>query len=227
MASISEILVQDDFGRIVSDLCVDTIENREPREYLEEYNGKRNRRTTSVGFREPKTVAVYSETEEELNTQTGKMEPKRLEDKTVPVAKIVTNIPKKIVRTAAAFLFGGDMTITADNTDDASLEDFKKIFVRKLKMKSVLMSFARKVLSETKAAIVFYPVNKVVNGKKVPELKAKILSLSRMITLLMSSIHILTMMMIWMLSFISSQPRLTTLPTSVSKYTPQTKLSQL
>ena len=26
MASISEILVQDDFGRIVSDLCVDTIE---------------------------------------------------------------------------------------------------------------------------------------------------------------------------------------------------------
>ena len=106
MPSISEILVQDDFGRIVSDLCVDTIENREPREYLEEYNGKRNRRTTSVGFREPKTVAVYSETEEELNPQTGKMEPKRLEDKTVPVAKIVTNIPKKIVRTAAAFLFG-------------------------------------------------------------------------------------------------------------------------
>ena len=64
MASISEILVQDDFGRIVSDLCVDTIENREPREYLEEYNGKRTRRTTSVGVREPKTVAVYSETEE-------------------------------------------------------------------------------------------------------------------------------------------------------------------
>ena len=67
-----------------------------------------------VGFSRFKTVAVYSETEEELNTQTGKMEPKRLEDKTVPVTKIVTNIPKKIVRTAAAFLFGGDMTITAD-----------------------------------------------------------------------------------------------------------------
>ena len=52
MQSISEILVQDDYGRVVSDLCVDTIENREPREYVEEYNGKRNRRTTSVGFRE-------------------------------------------------------------------------------------------------------------------------------------------------------------------------------
>ncbi|MBL3960821.1 phage portal protein, partial [Bacteroides thetaiotaomicron] len=37
----------------------------------------------------------------------------------------------------------------------------------------------RKVLSETKAAIVFYPVNKVVDGKKIPELKAKILSLPK------------------------------------------------
>lgn len=179
MSIISEILAQEDFGKIVNDLCVDTIEDREPREYLEEYNGKRRRRATSVGFREPKKIAVYSETEFNTDPETGERTPKRLEDKTVPVAKIVTNIPKKIVRTAAAFLFGGDMTVTADNTDDGSLEEFKKVFVRKLKMKSVFMSFARKVLSETKAAIVFYPVNKVVNGKKVPEFKAKILSLPK------------------------------------------------
>lgn len=179
MATISEILVQYDFGKIVSDLCVDTIEDRESREYLEEYDGERKRRHTSVGFREPKKIEVYSDTEIELDTVTGEMKPKKLEDKIVPVAKIVTNIPKKIVRTAAAFLFGGDMTITADNTDDASLEDFKRVFVRKLKMKSVLMSFTRKVLSETKAAIVFYPVNKIVDGKKVPELKVKVLSLPK------------------------------------------------
>ncbi|RHR75552.1 phage portal protein [Bacteroides sp. AF16-49] len=179
MPAISEILAQDDFGRIVNDLCIDTIEDREPREYLEEYNGGRRRRSTSVGFREPKKIAVYSETEFDTDPETGERIPKRLEDKTVQVAKIITNIPKKIVRTAAAFLFGGDMTITADNTDDDSLEEFKKVFVRKLKMKSVLMSFARKVLSETKAAIVFYPVNKIVDGKKVPELKAKILSLPK------------------------------------------------
>nr|DAJ17268.1 MAG TPA: portal protein [Siphoviridae sp. ct8TV20] len=179
MPKISEILIQDDFGRIVNDLCVDTIESRNPREYLKEYNGERKRRHTSVGLREPKKIAVYSDTEFDTDSETGERTPKRLEDKTVPVAKIITNIPKKIVRTAAAFLFGGDMTVTADNTDDDSLEEFKKVFVRKLKMKSVFMSFARKVLSETKAAIVFYPVNKIINGKKVPELKAKILSLPK------------------------------------------------
>lgn len=54
MPGISEILSNDDFSRIVSDLCVDTIEDRDPKEYLEEYNGGRHRRKTSVGFREPK-----------------------------------------------------------------------------------------------------------------------------------------------------------------------------
>lgn len=178
MPGIEEILQQDDFGRIVSDLCVDTVENRDSREYLEEYNGSRKRRKTSVGFREPKKIAVYSETETEVD-EDGEIVPKRLEDKTVSVAKIVTNIPKKIVRTAAAFLFGGEMTISADNSDDESLPEFKKVFARKLKMKSILMSFARKVLSETKAAIVFYPVTKTVDGKKVAELKVKILSLPK------------------------------------------------
>lgn len=176
MPAIAEILNNTDFDRVVSDLCVDTIEDREPREYLEEFNGGRRRRPTSVGFREPKRVAVYSETEVEIDSLTGEEKPKRLEDKPIPVAKIITNIPKKIVRTAAAFLFGGDMTVSADNTDDDSLEEFKKIFVRKLKMKSVLMKFARVVLSETKGAIIFYPVNKLVEGKKTPELKVKILS---------------------------------------------------
>lgn len=186
MPGISEILSNDDFSRIVSDLCVDTIEDRDPKEYLEEYNGERRRRKTSVGFREPKKVAVYSDKEFEIDPNTGEEKPKRLEDKTVPVAKIVTNIPKKIVRTAAAFLFGGDMTVSADNMDDDSLQDFKQVFVRRLKMKSVFMRFARIVLSETKGAIVFYPVTKSnIKGtdkdgnpifKKEVVLKAKILS---------------------------------------------------
>ena len=95
-------------------------------------------------------MAVYSDTEFETDPNTGEEKAKRLEDKIVPVAKIVTNIPKKIVRTAAAFLFGGDMIVSADNMDDDSLQDFKQVFVRKLKMKSVFMRFARIVLSETK-----------------------------------------------------------------------------
>ena len=70
--------------------------------------------------------------------------------------------------------------------DDDSLQDFKQVFVRKLKMKSVFMRFARIVLSETKGAIVFYPVTKSnIKGtdkdgnpvfKKEVVLKAKILS---------------------------------------------------
>lgn len=186
MPGIDEILNQDDFGKIVSDLCIDTMEDRDPRAYMEEYNGERYRRATSVGYREPKKVAVYSETEFEIDKETGEKKPKRLEDKIVPVAKLVTNIPKKIVRTAAAFLFGGDMTISADNTDDDSLDIFKGVFVRKLKMKSILMKFARIVLSETKGAIIFYPVvkgkatgydskgNPII--KKESELKVKLLS---------------------------------------------------
>lgn len=184
MPGISEILAQEDFGKIVSDLCVDTIGDRDPREYMEEYNGDRTRRPTSVGRRENKKIAVYSDTEVEID-ENGKETPKQLEDKTVFVAKLVTNIPKKIVRTAAAFLFGGEMKITADNTDDNSLEEFNKVFVRKLKMKSILMKFARVVLSETKGAIIFYPVVKekaigevdgVITTEKKAELKVKLLS---------------------------------------------------
>lgn len=52
MPSISEILANEDFGHVVSSLCVDTIENREVREYYNEYHGERHRRKTSVGWRE-------------------------------------------------------------------------------------------------------------------------------------------------------------------------------
>lgn len=175
MAKIEEILANEDFGSIVGNLCVDTIDRRETREYMDEYNGSRNRRTTSVGFREPKKVAVYSDTEVETDPDTNEESPKRLEDKTIQVAKIVTNIPKKIVRTAAAFLFGGKMTLSADDTNDG-FNEFKKVYERKLKMQSVLRRFARIVLSETKGAIIFYPVVTTQNEKKISTLKVKMLS---------------------------------------------------
>ena len=50
MPGISEILSNDDFSRIVSDLCVDTIEDRDPKEYLEEYNGERRLRHNHRGM---------------------------------------------------------------------------------------------------------------------------------------------------------------------------------
>lgn len=51
MPDIKDILKNEDFGSIVGDLCVDTRENRNPREYMEEYNGDRTRRKESVGYR--------------------------------------------------------------------------------------------------------------------------------------------------------------------------------
>ena len=174
MPSISEILTNEDFGQVVSTLCVDTIEYREPREYYNEYHGERRRRKTSVGWREPKRLAVYSET---LKDKNG--EPLRLEDKIVDVARIVTNFPKKEVRTSVAFLFGGQMTITGTDQNDG-FQEFKRVWERRLKMQSVLKSFARRVLSESKAALVFYPyTSKGLDGKLITELKVKTLSVPR------------------------------------------------
>ena len=174
MPSISEILANEDFGQVVSTLCVDTIEYREPREYYREYHGERRRRKTSVGWREPKRLEVYSDT---LVDKNG--EPVRLPDKIVDVARIVTNFPKKEVRTSVAFLFGGQMTITGADQNDG-FQEFKRVWERRLKMQSVLKSFARKVLSESKAALVFYPyTSKGLDGKLITELKVKTLSVPR------------------------------------------------
>lgn len=174
MLSINEILANDDFGQVVSSLCVDTIEYRDTREYYNEYHGERRRRKTSVGWREPKRLAVYSDT-----LLDDKGNPLRLEDKIVDVARIVTNFPKKEVRTSTAFMFGGKMTITGTEQNDG-FQEFKRVWERKLKMQSVLKSFARKVLSESKAALVFYPyISKGLDGKLVTELKVKTLSVPR------------------------------------------------
>lgn len=172
MADLKDILANEDFGKVVNDLCVDTRENRDTRDYMDEYNGVRLRRPESVEWREPKKVAVYSDTEEELDPITGEMKPKRLEDKIVHVAKVITNLPKKIVRTSVAFMFGGSMSLTAENPNDG-FNEFKKIYIRKLKMQSVLKEFTRKVLSETKAAMIFYPVS---DSQGKSQLKVKILS---------------------------------------------------
>ena len=174
MPTIDEILSNDDFGQVIGTLCVDVIENREPREYYNEFHGERRRRKTSVGWREPKRLAVYSET---LKDKHG--DPLRLEDKIVDVARIVTNFPKREVRTSVAFLFGGEMTVTATDPNEGFLE-FKRVWERRLRMGSVLKTFARKVLSESKAALVFYPyASRGLDGKVVTELRVKILSVPR------------------------------------------------
>lgn len=172
MPDISTILELKDFNQVASILCVDTKKDREPKVYLDEYNGKRTRREDSVGNREDKHIDVYSETETEIDKD-GNEVPKKIGHDTVSVAKIHTNYPKKIVRTAANFLFGGDMSITFDETNDAT-EYFKNLWEKKLRMKSVLKKFARTVMVETKSALLFYPRTK---KDGISEIRVKILSI--------------------------------------------------
>ena len=170
MPDIYSILENDNFNAVVDELCTDIIEGRTPREYLEEYEGERKRRTTSVGWREPKKLEIFSET---LKDTDGN--PLKIEDKTVDVARIVTNFPKKLVRASVAFMIGGNMSVNADDPNDG-YEEFKQVWERKLKMHATLKQFARTVLSETKAAILFFPIISVHwSGQNTVTLKAKLL----------------------------------------------------
>lgn len=122
MPPIYSILENENFGQIVNDLSVDTIEGRNPAEYKEEYDGDRRRRKASVGWREPKRLEVYSDT---LLDSKGR--PVRLDDKTIDVARIISNFPRKLVRTDTAMMFGGRMNISADVQDDG-FNEFKRVW---------------------------------------------------------------------------------------------------
>lgn len=164
MPTITEILKETDLKKVVDKLCVDTIEDRKPEDYLKEYKNERLRRATSVGKREDKKVPIFSETEVDENG-----DPKKIGDKSIPVAKIATNTPKRIVRTAVAFMVGGEMKLTATDENDG-FNEFKRLFSDKLRMHSVIKEFIKTVLIETKAAILFYPV-KTEDGTTTIRLK--------------------------------------------------------
>ena len=165
---------KDNITQLINDLSADASKARNAIEYKAEYDGERTRRRTSVGMREDKRLKVYSDT---LKDKNG--DPARLEDKIVHVAKIVTNFPRKLVRTDAAMMFGGTMNVSADNQDDGLVE-FKRVWERVLGMQDVLISFSKKVLSETRAAIIFYPTQfEHWSGKTSTEINCKILSLPK------------------------------------------------
>lgn len=168
--TIDEILQLPDFKNAVDILTKENKErNRE--EYVEEYKGKRNRRSMGVDNREDKSIDVYSETEID-----EKGNPKKIGTKPVLVARVKTNIPKRIVRIAAAFLFGGQMNVNFVDENEAAAF-FEEVFDKSLKMKSVLNKFARVVMSETKSALVFYPRPSEHDGEKRIDIKVKILTL--------------------------------------------------
>ena len=172
--TIDEILALSDFKKAVDILTKDTGE-RDREAYRNEYKGKRDRRPESVDKREDKYVDVYSETETEIDKD-GNEVPKKIGSNPIKVAKAHTNTPKRIVRIAAAFLFGGEMYISfAEDSEGSQL--FKDNFEEKLKMKSVFNQFARTVKIETKSAMIFYPRPSVDDdGKQILEVKVKVLS---------------------------------------------------
>lgn len=157
MPSFADIytLYSSDFQKVV-DQFKDENEDRETSEYIDEYKGERSRRSTSVGKRENKII--------------GEGDSK----KSVEVARLVFQFPKKIVRTAVGFLFGGEMNVTGSNQDEG-LNEFKRRWGKELKMHGVIKEFARTVMVETKAAILFYPVQK--EGDKESKLRTKLLNL--------------------------------------------------
>ena len=169
--TINEILALPDFKQAVEILTKDSKSDRDRQAYVDEYKGKRDHRDKSVDKREGKFVDVYSETLVDKNNN-----PVKIGTKYVDVARVKTNTPKRIVRIAAAFLFGGNMNITFANENDAA-SYFEEVFAESLKMKSVLNKFARTVMSETKSALVFYPRPSEVDGENKIVIKVKILSL--------------------------------------------------
>jgi len=147
MPSIKEILAEhsENPQKLLQVLCVDTNDERSQEEYLEEYKGERTRRLKSVGMRENKTYKVTNDD----GVPTG-------EEKTLYVAKLIFPFPKKIIRTAVHFLFGGKMSVSSDENNDA-IEEFTKVWVKDLKMQTILKGLARTCMTETKAAVLFYP----------------------------------------------------------------------
>lgn len=159
------------FADQVAKLCVDTISERDPKSYREEYNGKRERRDGSVGNRKDKPISLFSETEKDKEGN-----PVKIGNDYIPVSRVKTNAPKRIVRTAAAFLFGGEMNVELPESNEAT-EYFKEQWTDRLKMKSVLAEFARTVMVETKSALLFYPrITKDDTGADVKSIGVMVLN---------------------------------------------------
>lgn len=124
--------------------------------YVKEYRGDRKVRKLQVGHRE--------------NYQNNL--------KTIEAERLVVNLQKKIVETAASFLLSEPVSITANDPDN---EDGQRILqvIRKNRLNNKLLEFAKVVMSETMAVFIFSEVgdDKEIkarmytsdNGKYTPE----------------------------------------------------------
>lgn len=158
----------ENIAKLIELLSKDTREDRNTTEYIEEYEGERTRRSKSVGKRENKTVDVYTE-----NAATGEVT--KSGSKTVITTKISLPFPRKIVRARTHFMFGGQMTVSSNESGEG-VNIFKDIWDDSLKMQNVLKKLSRTCMVETKAAAIFFPAPTIIDGKQAVKLRCQVLN---------------------------------------------------
>jgi len=123
----------------IKDEVIKFLENnsRNVMPYVKEYKGDRKVRTLQVGHRENYRNNL----------------------KTVEAERLIINLQKKIVESAASFLLAEPVSITANDPDN---EDGAKILktLKKNRINSKLLEFAKVVMSETMAVFIFSEVGK-------------------------------------------------------------------
>lgn len=145
-------LIGSDFQKALDVLNLNKI--AEIGDYKKEYKGDRKIRESQVGKRQDKDVGEGDNA------------------KTVEVARIPINFQKKIVRSAAAFLFGSPVEISDENAD--ALKLVMDIW-DKNRLDNQLKKFCEMVKSETEGVFIFNTEDGLDNeGKKVLLLKIRL-----------------------------------------------------
>ena len=140
------------------------------KEAIEALKGKE--KTSTAGY-----AAEYENDRKQRNTQVGKRIDKTVGNDTVTVSKIPIPFQRKIVKSAASFLFGSPVKLSQkENGENLKNEAFESItnLWDDLRLDSLLLKFCKTVKSETEGTIVFF--TKENTETKKAEIKARVLS---------------------------------------------------
>lgn len=133
----------------IDDAYKSFVPKKDVEKYAKEYNNDRKIRPSQVGNREDKIT----------------------KNDVVATTKIPIPFQRKIVKSAASFLFGSKLNLVPSESND-SFQTFTNLW-NDTRMDSLLLKFCKTVKSETEATIVFFPVD--VEGGET-KIKARLLS---------------------------------------------------
>lgn len=107
-----------------------------------------------------KHTLEYNNDRKIRTSQVGKRLDKPTSNGDVVVAKIPIPFQRKIVKTAASFLFASPVKLIKKGENEEFVEEFQKLLNLwdDVRMDTLLLKFAKTVKSETEASIIFYPV---------------------------------------------------------------------